>query len=717
MASRLLVLLAVAISPAAAASKGAAVTNPLGKVIQLLDSLAAKVTAEGTAEEKAYKEFVDWCDDATTNKGFEIKTATAKKEDLTASIDKMTSEASAATAKIEDLAGTIAASSADLKSCIGIRGKEAAEFTASEAELMDSIDALSRAVTIIERQMQKNPAALAQIGSVSMNNLVQTLATIVDAASFSGADRSKLAALVQQQQNSASDDEDMGPPAAAAYKSKSSSILDVLEDLKEKAEEELGSLRKAESNAAHQYNLLKQSLEDQIAADSKDMTEKKSAKASALENKAIYTGDLQHTTAELSDAESALEVTKSTCVTMGQDHEASVAARTEELKVIADAKKVLSSSTSGAVSQSYSLLQLSGTSATGSQLQTREDLARIEVVTLVKRLAKEHHSAALAQLASRIAATLRFSGAGQDPFGKVKGMIAEMITKLESEAGKDATEKGYCDEQISKTEEKKGELDHTIDKLTSKIDTSTAKLTTLKREVKELQAELATLTSEQAEMDKVRRESHADYSEAKTDLEAGLAGVRQALGMLREYYGSAAAAAAMIQNAQDMRSMMQQPSEPEYHSKASGAGTSIIGLLEVVESDFSKNLSAEEMQEEDAATSYEATSQKNKVTKTMKEQDVTYKTKEAAGLEKSLGELSGDRESAATEMSAVLEYYSKIKERCIAKAETYEQRTGRREAEIAGLKEALTILENDTALMQRGKHSKGRHAFLGISSK
>ena len=323
---------------------------------------------------------------------------------------------------------------------------------------------------------------------------------------------------------------------------------------------------------------------------------------------------------------------------------------------------MLSSSTSGAVSQSYSLLQLSGTSATGSQLHTREDLARIEVVTLVKRLAKEHHSAALAQLASRIAATLRFSGAGQDPFGKVKGMIAEMITKLESEAGKDATEKAYCDEQMSKTEEKKGELDHTVDKLTSKIDTSTAKLTTLKREVKELQAELATLTSEQAEMDKVRRESHADYSEAKTDLEAGLAGVRQALGMLREYYGSAAAAAAMIQNAQDMRSMMQQPSEPEYHSKASGAGTSIIGLLEVVESDFSKNLSAEEMQEEDAATSYEATSQKNKVTKTMKEQDVTYKTKEAAGLEKSLGELSGDRESAATEMSAVLEYYSKIKD-------------------------------------------------------
>merc|ERR1712037_284918 len=147
---------------------------------------------------------------------------------------------------------------------------------------------------------------------------------------------------------------------------------------------------------------------------------------------------------------------------------------------------------------------------------------------------------------------------------------------------------------------------------------------------------------------------------------------------------------------------------PEAHEKAAGAGTSIIGILEVVESDFAKSLAAD-----DAADEYDKISQENKVTKTLKEQDVKYKTAEAKSLDKAISELTSDRETADTELSAVLDYYSKIKERCIAKPETYEQRAARREAEIAGLKEALSILEDETAFMQRGKRGVHSH-FLGL---
>jgi hypothetical protein len=327
-------------------------------------------------------------------------------------------------------------------------------------------------------------------------------------------------------------------------------------------------------------------------------------------------------------------------------------------------------------------------------------LANAEVVGLVKKLAREHHSAALAQLASRIGAVIRYgASAGEDPFQKVKSLITDMISKLEAEAKSEATEKAYCDEELAKTEAKKGELDAEISKLTSKIDINAAKSAGLKQDVKDLEAELAQLAKEQAEMNSIRAEEKSAYDTAKADLELGISGVQKALGVLRDYYQGSA----FVQNSAKFEALMQQPAAPQQHSKAGGAGGSIIDILEVVEADFSKNLAAVEAEEADAVSVYEKTTQENKLSTTMKSQDAKYKTKEFKALDKSISDLSGDKATSGTELSAVLEYYGKLKERCIAKPETYEERKARRTAEISGLKEALSILENETAFMQRGK--------------
>merc|ERR1719335_1431496 len=200
-------------------------------------------------------------------------------------------------------------------------------------------------------------------------------------------------------------------------------------------------------------------------------------------------------------------------------------------------------------------------------------------------------------------------------------------------------------------------------------------------------------------MDAIRREENANYKVAKAELKHGLGGVRKALGVLRDYYGSAAA---LVQE--------DQPAKPQQHAKASGAGGSIINILEVCESDFATNLAKEESEESDSAEEYEKTTQENKVTQTTKSQDAKYKTKEAAGLDKEIAELSGDRDTNNNELGAVMEYYAKIKERCVAKPESYEERKARREAEIEGLKEALSILENEAAFIQRGRKGGKRRA-------
>jgi len=666
----------------AGASASSTRSNPLGEVLSLLGDLESKVKAEGEAEAKAYKEYYEWCDDVSKNAQFAIKTATSEKESLEASISELSAEIEAAESKISDLAADISTNSADLKSATDIREKEATDFGKSEKELLESIDALSRAVTILQREMAKNPAAFNQVASAGLEGVIQSLDVVVDAASFSVSDKQKLVALVQNSQNSQDEDEELGAPAAATYKTHSTGIFDVLEDLKEKAEAQLSELRKAETASKHNFEMLKQSLEDQLAADNKGLSDTKSGKAAAEEGKATATKDLDVTEAELKASKDNLENAGSNCMTMAADHEATIKARDEELKVIDQAIAVLKETSSGAVDQTYSLLQV------GSSIGNRADLAKSEVVALVKKLAREHHSSALAQLASKIAAVIRFGGASSDPFAKVKGLISAMITKLESEAQSEATEKAYCDEELSKTNAKKAELDSDIEKLSTKIDQAAARSTHLKGEVKELQGELAAMAEAQASNEKWRQESHADYVQAKADLELGLQGVRKALDILRDYYGSA--------------SFVQQPAVPQ-HEAATGAGNSIIGILEVVESDFASNLAKEETEEQEAADAHESSTQEYKITSTKMEQDVKYKTAEFKGLDKSISELSSDRQTLNAELSAVTDYLGKLKDRCIAKPETYEQRKARREAEITGLKEALSILEAEGSFAQRGK--------------
>jgi len=687
-----------------ACSAVAGSANPLGKVLDLMAELEAKIIKQGEAEAKAYKEYFDWCDDTSKNGQFAIETATNEGAKLTAKIDQLTSNAATASEKIEDLAGAIATAETELKDATLIREKEDADFKSSESELMDAVDTLDRAVGILEREMAKNPAALAQISrnSNGMAGLIQAINTVLDAAAFPGSDQKKLMAFVQSQQAADEDDAVLGAPAAATYKSQSGNIVEVLEDMKEKAEGQLGDLRKAETNAKHNFEMLKQSLEDQLAADSKDMSEEKAAKAAAEEANATAEGDLAVAKKDLATSQEALATAHTTCMQVASDHEATVTSRGEELKAIAEAKQVLKETSSGAVSQSYSFLQLEG----------RADLKRPEVVTMVKQLAKLHHSAALAQLASRIAAVVKYGAMGGDgPFGKVKSLITDMILKLEKEMTEEASEKEYCDEQMFKTETKKAELEDDVAKMTSKIDQAVSKSAELKAQVQELQAELAALAKESASMDKIRQETHADYEQAKADLELGLSGVRKALQVLRDYYGGGAAAAAMIQDDGMLSSLMQQPAVPEHHSKASGAGGSILGILEVVESDFAKNLATEETEEEDAQAGYEKITQENKIVKTTKEQDEKYKTQESKSLDQTAAEISSDRETTNTELAAVNEYYSKIKDRCIAKPETYEDRTARRDAEINGLKEALAVLEDETAFVQR-KHRSFRGSAL-----
>merc|ERR1719326_2387386 len=310
---------------------------------------------------------------------------------------------------------------------------------------------------------------------MQLNNagsVVQALQAMVQAQSLSSADGSKLTALLQSVHGS--EDEDAGAPDPAVYENQSGGVLDVLNDLLEKAEGELDDARKTETTDINNYQMLKQSLTDEIKFATKEKGEAAKSKSESAEAKATAEGDLSVTSKDLAADIEELAGLHHNCMTKADEFEAETKSRGEELKALATAKKIVKEATGAALDQTESFLQT-------SKLSSQADLANFEVVRFVRDLAKKEKSAALAQLASRVASVVRFGSGNQaDIFAKVKGLISDMISKLESEAEADATEKAFCDKELAETNLKKDDKTSEIEKLTSKIEKQKSQAVKLK---------------------------------------------------------------------------------------------------------------------------------------------------------------------------------------------------------------------------------------------
>merc|ERR1719327_1898241 len=186
------------------------------------------------------------------------------------------------------------------------------------------------------------------------------------------------------------------------------------------------------------------------------------------------------------------------------------------------------------------------------------------------------------------------------------------------------------------------------------------------------------------EADELRAAENAAFKKNSAEMKMGIDGVGKALQVLKEYYAKG----------------------DKSHSAADGAGSSIIGLLEVCESDFTKGLTEMTAEEETAAADHESYSKQYEVETTSKSQDVKYKGQESAGLDKAVAETTTDLSAVTEELTAVISSLDKLHKMCDEKVVPYAERKARRESEIAGLKEALTILESETMLIQKSaKHT------------
>merc|ERR1719253_1696637 len=174
--------------------------------------------------------------------------------------------------------------------------------------------------------MAKGSASMLQLKSAK--SITEALNVMVQASVFSSADASRLTALVQ----STNEDEDAGAPAAAVYEGHSDGIIGTLESLTEKAETRLDKARKSESTSLQNYEMLKQSLTDEVKFANKDMDAAKKNLAASQEKKAGATGDLEVTSKDLSEDIATKATLHQDCMSASEEFEQGTKSRGEELK-------------------------------------------------------------------------------------------------------------------------------------------------------------------------------------------------------------------------------------------------------------------------------------------------------------------------------------------------------------------------------------------------
>merc|ERR1719231_1495855 len=490
--------------------------SPVAKVIELLDELTGKVKGDLAAEETMMEEYSTWCDSESNEKEDAITSHKRTIGDLEAEIADATARISELGTEVEELAGKISGAEADLKNATGIREDEKKAFTDSETELVDTVDSLERALVVLKRGQT---SFLQARDKDAMDKLTMSLGKIIEANWVNDKDKAAVQALLQAKSGEADEDLSLQPQAAtSSYESHGSGILDTVSDMKDKAESTLSDARKAEMEAAHEYEMLKQSLEMQMSTMKKRMSEATTEKSGLEEAKSSAEEELASTKKTLADDEKYLQELTQSCSMKAKEWATRQKDAAGELGAIAKAKEVLESGVKV-------FLQVSSkTHSKDEETSAKRD----RVISILSKI--EDHSYLFSQLRSET----RAGG----PFDKVKGLIESMISRLQKEAAEEADTKAFCDKETSESKAKQAELTATSDKSQVRIEKATATIAELKQQIKTLQEQMAEMDAAQAEATALRNKEHEEYLKASKDYKDSAEAVANAIAVLTDYYSS-----------------------------------------------------------------------------------------------------------------------------------------------------------------------------------
>jgi len=681
--------------------------TPVQKVIQMVEELQAKVSAEGKAEAATYDKFACFCKSKTDEKVKAIAEEEQTVKDLQAEITSLSADRDTLDQNIQDLTTEIAQYEEDIKTAVEVRAEEKATFDAALLDVSKSVTQLEKAVDTL-----KASALLQGKSSTGLAHVQGMLKTAVNMADAMGLveENSGLFAFMQQPV--------MDVPVAD-YSFHAGDIVGTVEKLLKGFRDKKVELETTEAKAISDFERGQQSMKHMLAAARESLDEKNKERTETTEAIATAQGDMTNMNAVLNDDRTYLKDLTIKCELKAKQWDQRSSMRAAELSAITQALTVLTGSVAtqaGKVGEGgrffiqaertedddlqVSFVQKVAVSKTALRLVKKagvvpakadEDVIRTKLIAIFKAAGKKFKSPVLSTLAIKVA---------EDPFVKIKGMIQEMIEKLLEEEADEANHKGWCDEEISKTVKDRDYRLADIEALHASLEELNAREEKLTLEKAELEEQIATLNSDYSNQTAARADEKAENEETVTEAKEGVSAIKQALEILSHFYGEAAQATVE-------EGFIQQPSVEDdapdagfdgAYTGAQGSSTGIVGMMEVILGDFERTISDTEELE---------ASQKKEFVDYERETQVSISTKSSA-LAATSDDLTSTKDEIAADFKEIKTqqglFDTKTKEweellpGCVADpGMSYEERVERRETEIQALKDAYCILDNKEA--------------------
>jgi len=324
----------------------------------------------------------------------------------------------------------------------------------------------------------------------------------------------------------------------------------------------------------------------------------------------------------------------------------------------------------------------------------------LAVVNVLNAAGDKLKSTLLTSLASQISG-MKGKGkgdddGGHDPMYKVKILIEELIGRLQQEAADEATQKGFCDKGLMEAEEKRDRAAEKIRELNTELSNLETREAELTEEIADLTAEITETEEKQEAATKERKEEKAENEDSITTANEGLDALKKAIQTLEDFYEGASKEKVDLKFIQ--RGIGPKDDAPDAGFdggeayKGNGKSGGVLGMLDVIKSDFERTISETEKAEEQAEQDHTAFMDESQKAIDGAKDAKKEKNSSLDDTEESMESANEDLDSQTELLKTALGEYLEMKKTCLDSGMSYEERVERREDEIQALKKALCVL-------------------------